>query len=449
VIKYTYLPSGKVSTKSYLSSSGKLNKQVVSIYEDANRNIWMGTYGDGVYMLNPRTDKITLYSTNNGLVNNNVMSITEDEFGNIWLATLGGVSKISLEGIGYSAFEITNYTQADGLGSNYVYHAYRDHKGYLWFATDGGGISKHNRTEFVPVVFPKSLKSNTNYSITGDKIGGLWFGNSEGGIYNYSGHSLVNYNNKNELRDNSPIILTTGINDEIIVAHGKGIDILYKGEKSFKAFDTDWEQFDFNPSLNACYTDSAGHVWIGTSSGIVKFRYVDDPHVRKSPIVILNNIRVMEQNVATTELRAYEYDENQFSFEFLGVWLKSPESVTYRYKLEGYEENWSRVTTERYMSYANLPPGEYIFKVKSQAKGSSWNDVPVEYSFIIHSPFWQTWWFYVICIISIWSLAYLAYIQRMKYLQASNIILRRKVKDAEEEVDRLKREKQDANETYA
>ncbi|MCH8904659.1 MAG: histidine kinase [Bacteroidetes bacterium] len=87
------------------------------------------------------------------------------------------------------------------------------------------------------------------------------------------------------------------------------------------------------------------------------------------------------------------YDQNHIIFNFNGICFTNPDKVAYHYKLEGYDEEWSPMVTERLAKYTGLPPGDYTFKVVSCNNEMIWNKDPVEFSFVIASPFWQKWWF--------------------------------------------------------
>jgi len=95
------------------------------------------------------------------------------------------------------------------------------------------------------------------------------------------------------------------------------------------------------------------------------------------------------------------YRQNHLTFEYIGISLTTPGRVKYQVQLEGFDDNWSPITAATYITYSNLSPGDYTFKVKACNNSGIWNEEPVAYSFRINFPFWQSWWFYLICIIAV------------------------------------------------
>ena len=102
---------GNKMTEAYRNPSDA--NHILSIYEDKNNNIWIGTRGAGLCMYNKLKDEITWYNKFNGLNEKNVAAIVEDDQGYLWISGNTGLNKISL-----TDFEITNYTINDGLLSN-------------------------------------------------------------------------------------------------------------------------------------------------------------------------------------------------------------------------------------------------------------------------------------------------------------------------------------------
>jgi hypothetical protein len=89
----------------------------ISLYKDLNGNIWAGTYGYGVFKINPITLEIINFNSKNGLSNDNIIHISGNQE-NIWLSTLGGgVTKYCTQ----NTDEFKTYTTKEGLTSDYVY----------------------------------------------------------------------------------------------------------------------------------------------------------------------------------------------------------------------------------------------------------------------------------------------------------------------------------------
>ncbi|MCP4220380.1 MAG: hypothetical protein GY765_37465, partial [bacterium] len=84
---------------------------------------------------------------------------------------------------------------------------------------------------------------------------------------------------------------------------------------------------------------------------------------------------------------------------FAGICLTAPESVTYKFQLEGRDSSWHD-TKERSVFYSYLPPRKYTFQVKAFNNDGVESLKPAEFSFVILPPFWATWWFYTLSILA-------------------------------------------------
>lgn len=430
LFRFHFDAAGVPGRKLYFTDKKSSDFRIISLFEDRNGNIWAGTYGHGAYLLNPVTGSFTSYSDAQGLASNNVMSICDDKDGNIWVATLGGgLTRISLGDENKGARRsIKNYSEEDGIGSIYAYYAFRDSKNNLWFGTDGGGVTRFDGVNFTSFNNTSSgLMSDIVYSITEDKSGVLWFGTQEGGIFSYNGTAFANYGAGNGIRDLSPEILSLGAGNDILVAHKGGIDVLdASNPKQARQYNLGEEGIDFAPNQNVFFRDRSGVVWIGTDHGVVRFRSSFDSLDFLTPKVQFTGLQVMLQPHPLTGPAQFDHRHNQFVFEFSGVYLKAPEKVKYKFKLEGHDNDWSHPTENRIASYPNLSDGEYTFRVCASNAEGMWSE-PISYQFTIKPPFWKTWWFYIVCALSLGAGFYLFMQWKVKSLQRQNQILEDKV----------------------
>ena len=429
--------SGMPQRKTYFAEKRSSDFRIVSLFEGRNGNIWIGTYGYGVFLLDPRTGSITSYSEAQGLANSNIMSICDDKAGNIWMATLGGgVSKISFSEDNYKGkMTVKNYSEDDGIGSIYAYYAFRDSRNALWFGTDGGGITRYDGSHFTTFnTKAGGLKSDIVYSILEDKNGIIWFSTQEGGIYSYNGRTFTNYGTENGIRDLSPDILSMGAGTDLVVAHNSGIDVINTTDPTHvRHYNLNESGLDFSPNQNVCFRDKTGNVLIGTDHGVVKFRSSLDSLDYLTPKVEFTGLQVMFELYPLNARSEFDYKHNQFVFEFMGVYLKAPDKVKYKFMLEGYDKDWSLPTENRRASYPSLPNGEYTFKVCAANAEGIWGQ-PVSYQFIIKPPFWKTIWFFTVCIVCIVTGFYGFMKWKVKNLQKQNQLLEDKVEMRTREV---------------
>jgi len=125
----------KVNKQERTYSFYRVSKPVRAIFQDSRNNLWIGTEGLGLIMLDTTSGKIIAnYTEADGLCNNSVLNILEDDKGNLWLSTFHGLSKFNPYNRSFKSF-----FQADGLQSNqFEYNAaLKLHSGELAF----GGIS--------------------------------------------------------------------------------------------------------------------------------------------------------------------------------------------------------------------------------------------------------------------------------------------------------------------
>jgi hypothetical protein len=86
------------------------------------------------------------------------------------------------------------------------------------------------------------------------------------------------------------------------------------------------------------------------------------------------------------------YNNNNLTFNFIGVHMQSRNHIKYQYKLEGIDPDWSSITDRTEAPYGNLPSGDYVFKIKAMNQSGNWSK-PFEFNFVVRPPWWKTWWF--------------------------------------------------------
>jgi hypothetical protein len=363
--------------------------QIMSLHDDLYGFLWAGTFNHGVFRIDPRTGRSIRLTEKDGLVNDNVLSISS-HFDTIWLATLGGATEIILGNSRLEGpFRILPFDRDNGLVSNYIYSVFEDDNDRIWFATDGDGISVMENGKFRSYGKGDGLEDDVVYSIAGDSSGGVWIATASSGIYRFDGSRFVHYGTDEGLSGTaiSGMVIS---GDEVVILQENGLDIISISSGKILRYGEAEGLGGLAPNLNVMSRDLEGSIWIGTARGIIRYR----PSAGRitGPVTVLEEMSVFLEPVAMEPGMDLSSGDNHVSFRYSGTWHSNPENVAFQVMLEGYDLGWIG-TSDRIATYSSLPPGDYVFRVRSSITGNFRNATEDSFRFSIRQPVWQSAWF--------------------------------------------------------
>jgi len=121
---------------------------------------------------------------------------------------------------------------------------------------------------------------------------------------------------------------------------------------------------------------------------------ITDFKIFNRPVEIGVEKSPLKKHISETKQLVLSHHHSVISFEFAALNYISSKKNQYAYLLEGFENDWNFVGTQRTATYTNLDPGEYIFRVKGSNNDGTWNEQGTSIHIIVEPPFWKTWWAY-------------------------------------------------------
>jgi PAS domain S-box-containing protein len=421
--------------KQVVTKVAELDKYTISCASRApDGKIWFGTYGNGIIVLNSEsTLGVKLNAVDHLLPNDNISHIFFGDSGTVYISTLGAgliKGKVILDGMSSQIKAEKIFTESDGLGSNYVYMAITGNKGGLYVATDGGGLQMAENGGFISLTKKFGFVSNSVISLCADKYNNIWAASNADGVLKYDGKKLVSITRQNGLRDEQPQQLIS-VGNCIFAINDKGIDkvnCLSNAVSYYDVFDGDLE-----PNLNAVCI-SGNKILSGTNNGVLIYRASQETLDSLKPSVFINSLQVNYKRIPLDSISEFNYNQNNLALGFDGIWLINPEKLSFRYKLQGLEEDWSYSKDGKVVNYNNLNPGKYSFIVQSRNEEDVWSD-PTRFDFSILTPLWKRWWFWLLVITFSAAVIYFFVTYRLKSLQRENLLLDLRVKERTRQIE--------------
>ena len=369
-----------------------LDLNVVSLYEDGFGNIWIGTFGQGVYGYKPQTGKLLFIPEGPLLANGSVLSMDGLD-STLWLATLGGATQWTFRGdpLANGSLHSRPPDEKARMGANYIYRVFVDSQRRTWFCTDGEGLYLLENDSLRHFTRADTVPLKAVYSIAEDGQGTIWVSTSDRGLFAFDGKDFSALSLKEGIRDLSIAGIAATARGEILIVHQSGVDLLDPLTGHLIYFGEEVGIPDLEPSLNALDADPLGNIWIGLPDRVLQFTSLDDS-LRIHPKTRLVQVSVLLDPIPWWERKVFSYRENFLVFDYAGIWLTDPQSVTYRYQLEGFDRDWIQARDRR-ATYSNLPPGQYTFRVASTENGAFNGEPVIAYSFRVRSPWWLNPWF--------------------------------------------------------
>jgi signal transduction histidine kinase/ligand-binding sensor domain-containing protein len=429
------------------------NSSVRKIYEDSEGTIWIGTDGGGLNRFNRNSKSFMHYQYDprdpKTISDNSVRAIYEDREGTLWIGTRNGLNRFDKK---KGTFKRYLHDPGDdrSISHNFIYSTlYQDHHKQLWIGTYGGGLNKMDMQteEFEHYMFdpndPNSISDNIVFSLIEDSAGIFWIGtNSRLNRFDpATGHF-------------SHFGLAEGLPNEVIygvVPDDQGnlwLSTNY-GICRFNPRDSSTVNYDYTHGLQsnefnggAYHRGRSGKIYFGGVYGlniidpgaIVAYHdhsklvvnrmeiLGDEVHVRQSGSGRNKRNKISHdttgyffpEHISYANEIVLDYSIRYFSLEFADLGNMNAPKINYAYFMEGLDTEWHQSGNRNFVSYANMQPGSYQFRVRSQQPDGSWNRSVAKLNITITPPFWRTRWFLLLEILITLAVAFFIYAYLLK-----------------------------------
>ncbi|MDA3879108.1 MAG: response regulator [Prolixibacteraceae bacterium] len=417
---------------------------VYAFEEDENNNIWIGTKGEGIFVLtnlpgdlrNLTENNVRVYQFSSSeppefkLTHKDVFDLHYDSHGQMWVALYhGGVNVIrhaltpQQEILKYD----TDDSRPETLSDERVRCILEDHAGNIWIGTAFGlnyVPSQYVETEdkrFVTIARGdnnQSLSYNDVFCLFQDSDERIWIGTSGGGmnrlVERESGSSNFEFEkvqHSDGLSSNMVLSIVEDHNKTLWISTDFGLNkmVLNSGniEKYYIADGLDEDSFSEGPGL----LTSDNKMIFGHISGMAWF--APDSITKSGHLVpvVLTNLKIngatnkefmnSARRILGDSLRALalKYNENFVTFEFAALDYKAPSKIQYSFKLEGFEPGWNNSGNLNTAIYRELPPGDYVFRLRASNSDGLWVNPEMKLNLSISPPPWRTTWAYSLYLI--------------------------------------------------
>jgi ligand-binding sensor domain-containing protein/signal transduction histidine kinase len=382
--------------------------------------IWLGQRQSGLTRLIPRGKGFvaTSYMHSDGLAQNSVSAVFVSRDGAIWAGTFsGGVSRLK-----QGKFE--TFTTADGLGSNTISSIDQGADGTLWFATSNG-LSEYANGLWKTLTERDGLPSNEVSTVRMDSSGVLWIGTAHGLAFLTSNHVQVAPESEPLLHEaifgvaegTSGYLWMSTLNHIFKVKRSAILSGVLNAGDLHKYGPVDGlPGTDGVKCERSVVTDRQGRVWFSISRGVAM---VDPNRADKNDAPAIPHIEGLtvdgSPKALGEDLRVPPFPQ-QIAIRFVGLSLAVPDRVRYRYRLDGYDHDWSPPIESRQVVFTKLGPGNYRFHLKTANSDGVWNESEISFPFRIEPALWQTWWFQLLSALTLILAGWLFYLRRMQQI---------------------------------
>ena len=440
----------------YLNSS-----EIYAFWIDPNGEIWMGTESGGINILNRKTGRFRYMlpqkGNPNSLSRNCIKALLDDGKGNLWIGTfLGGIDVLNLQ-TGIFKHYSNIPSDPSSLSDNRVWTLLRDNNNSIWVGTSSG-LDKFDPATGSFTHYRNLVDGRQVNWLAEDTSHTLWIGADELVIYEPNNQKIT------RIQESTRYMLQDSKNRFWLATPNRGI-ALFSKEKGIVKYYSEKSGLANSQTL-AILEDNEHFLWISTTNGLSKFdpeseRFhnfslkngfqnnqftygaalktsngelifggisgfnIFDPTKIKSgdysPQIVLTDLKifnksvkigegvkeVLTKSISETEHIKIQYNLNSITVEFASLDYANSLGIQYSYFLEGFDKDWNEPSVNRSATYTNLDPGEYNFKVKTVSIDRKESNPGPVLKIVVLPPYWKTWWFRSLLLISVAILIYL------------------------------------------
>jgi ligand-binding sensor domain-containing protein/serine phosphatase RsbU (regulator of sigma subunit) len=429
-----YNPDSGNKAVIYNQLNDAIPQEIRFFREDKDGNLWIGTNEGGVLFFNMKTSKFEAQPYINSKLyhDGKIKALEIDHKNNLWIGTS--------EGVAVGTINQQNFYRSTNLDSLTVFgisSLYCDLNGDMWIGTERmgekPGLIKYNSFKKAFKRVP-ALAGLIPRTMVMDARGVLWIGTSEGLKALRNDSIILSITQNDGLLSNNINLLTVGEDGSIYIGTNNGLNRYFPDSKRIFSY-TERNGFTGIETMpNAVCKSSSGDLWFGTANGATHLNPFETSNKSLEPLTHIMNMQVNYETREMTPGLKLNYNEKPVLFDYYSICLTNPDVVKYRVKLDGADENWQPVTDQTRAIYSALAPGKYTFNVIASNSQGIWNSKPVSFHFVILPPFYLTWWFILLSVVTVFVIVVIYIKIREQNLIREKIILEVKVKERTAEV---------------
>ena len=267
---------------------------------------------------------------------------------------------------------------------------YQDKDGIIWIGTYGGGLNRFKEGKFFPITTREGMNEDIISRILVDEKDNFW-------MLGNRGVSVISRSALNDLADGKIKTIACasyGVSDGMLSSEGNG------------------------GSSPAGWLASDGKFWFPSIRGVIMI----DPKFSNlpPPPVYIEETFLDGKTIESGSSIEIASDVKNLEIHYTGLNFTKPEQVKFKYKLEGFDQEWIEVGTRREAYYTQIPAGNYRFLVTASTTNGVWNEKPATKNVVVLSfPIWQKWWF--ILGVSLIVIACIILFYRLRLLRLAKI----------------------------
>ncbi len=433
-------------TLPFTTSEGLPSNNIGPILQDHAGRIWAGTLNAGLSIFDGH-----LFTPVNALSQaKTIYSLCDDTAGTLWAGTNIGAARIKGE-------QAKFYTQQEGLPANDVTVMARDNRGIIWAGTEHG-LAFFNGKNFVtsgPVaniqaIYPhgkggvyvaaenivylvkdqewqKIAAARRITALYEDRDEMLWIGTAGDGLMLVQGEKSWRLTTAEGLSDDDIFGIITDARDHLWIGCSKGLftvnrkDLVQLATGAAKSVrimpisPTDsLRTAECRPGMSpAIALMNDGRIWVSTFRGIVVINPQNIPRKLNAPPVVIDSVIVNGTEMRPEDIVNMWPGNKNIEFRFTALSYIAPTRIRFKYRLDGFDRDWVDAGTRREVTYTNLPPGKYQFRVAACNADGTWNIEGANASLMLMPRFTQRAWFIWLCIGATLGIAWLLYLWRI------------------------------------
>lgn len=405
-------------TRFWGPEDGLPGPELRSVATDQSGNVWVGEFNNGIARWDG--DEFTVFTESDGLPSNRVRAIYVDSRGRVLIGTQEGLAMVADDGV-------LSLANEHPLLAHTILFIKETDDGSLWVGTNGSGAVQYKDDAWEGITPEKGLPSGLVFDVYSDKPGDIWLATGNG-LARLKDDKIDVVSSRDGLPGEPVFFMLEDRYDRVWIGSNIG---LYSIEKDALDQSADGASNNLHPHLfseddgmrtrevsapSVALNDSDGKLWVPTLAGIVQ---VDPDKLevnQNPPPVFVDSIQPKAKKMKS-DLAVFPTGVRGVNFNFAVPSLNNPEELRVQAKLEGHDDEWREMGERRDISYEDLPPGDYVFRVRAANDDGVWNLKGASYAFRLPHRFYEHPLFWVVCVLFLALSVYLIHWARMLTLK--------------------------------